>query len=100
MGIIEEVGSEVRKFKKGDRVLVGFSIACGECTYCKRQEYVKPAKRPATINVSICRYTACDQTNPSKIVEKLYGHRPSAFYGYSHLTGGVPGKLKPDSVLS
>ncbi|KAH7729963.1 GroES-like protein [Aphelenchoides avenae] len=74
MGIIDEVGSEVKKFKKGDRVLVGFSIACGECNYCKRQEY-----------------TACDRTNPSKIVEKLYGHRPSAFFGYSHMTGGVPG---------
>jgi threonine dehydrogenase-like Zn-dependent dehydrogenase len=74
MGIIEEVGSEVKKFKTGDRVIVGFSIACGECTYCKREEY-----------------TACDRTNPSKLVEQLYGHRPSAFYGYSHLTGGVPG---------
>jgi threonine dehydrogenase-like Zn-dependent dehydrogenase len=74
MGIVEEVGSEVKKLKKGQRVVVSFAIACGDCDYCKRQEY-----------------TACDTTNPSRLMEKMYGHRSSAIYGYSHLTGGVPG---------
>jgi threonine dehydrogenase-like Zn-dependent dehydrogenase len=74
MGIVEDVGSEVKKLKKGDRVVVAFDIACGFCDYCKREEY-----------------TGCDTTNPSKLIETLYGHRPSALYGYSHLTGGVPG---------
>jgi len=74
MGIIEEVGSEVKNLKKGMRVVVAFGISCGTCEYCKREEF-----------------TACDTTNPSKLMEEMYGHRTSAIYGYSHLTGGVPG---------
>lgn len=74
MGIVEDVGSEVKKIKKGDRVVVAFDIACGNCAYCKRQEY-----------------TACDTTNNSGLMENMFGHRTAALYGYSHLTGGVPG---------
>jgi len=37
------------------------------------------------------QYTACDTTNPSTTQEKLYGHQTGAIFGYSHLTGGVPG---------
>jgi len=74
LGIVDEVGDQVKNIKKGQRVVVAFGIACGECDYCKRQEY-----------------TACDTTNPSRSMEKLYGHRICAIYGYSHLTGGVPG---------
>jgi len=55
-------------------VVVAFNIACGFCDYCKREEY-----------------TACDTTNPSKLMEGMYGHRSCAIYGYSHLTGGVAG---------
>jgi len=55
-------------------VVVAFDIACGECDYCKRQEY-----------------SCCDTTNPSKLMEEMYGQRIAALFGYSHLTGGVPG---------
>jgi threonine dehydrogenase-like Zn-dependent dehydrogenase len=74
MGIVEQVGTGVEKLSVGQRVVVAFGIACGTCSYCKREEY-----------------TSCDTTNPSNLMEKLYGHRTSAIYGYSHLTGGVPG---------
>jgi len=74
MGIIEDVGTEVKTLKKGQRVVVAFDIACGSCDYCKREEY-----------------TACDTTNPSNLMESMYGHRTSALFGYSHMTGGVPG---------
>jgi len=74
MGIIEEVGSAVKNLSVGQRVVVAFDIACGFCEYCQREEY-----------------TACDTTNPSKLMEEMYGHRSAALYGYSHLTGGVPG---------
>jgi threonine dehydrogenase-like Zn-dependent dehydrogenase len=74
MGIIEQVGSEVKNLSLGQRVVVAFGIACGTCDHCKREEY-----------------TACDTTNPSKLMEQMYGHRTAAIYGYSHLTGGVPG---------
>ena len=39
MGIVEEVGSEVKKINQGQRVVVAFDIACGSCDYCKREEY-------------------------------------------------------------
>ena len=39
MGIVEEVGPEVKNIQQGQRVVVAFDIACGECDYCKRQEY-------------------------------------------------------------
>jgi threonine dehydrogenase-like Zn-dependent dehydrogenase len=74
MGIVEEVGADVKKVKVGQRVVVAFDIACGTCDHCRREEY-----------------TACDTTNPSKVMEEMYGHRTAALYGYSHLTGGVAG---------
>lgn len=74
MGIVDEVGDQVKKLSKGQRVVVAFNIACGMCEFCKREEY-----------------TACDTTNPSRVMEIMYGDRTAAFYGYSHLTGGVPG---------
>jgi len=74
MGIVEEVGSAVMKIKPGMKVVNAFDIACGDCEYCKQG-----------------LYSSCDTTNPSKLQEKMYGHRTSAMLGYSHLTGGLPG---------
>ena len=36
VGIVEEVGSEVRSVKVGDRVTVNVETFCGECFFCKR----------------------------------------------------------------
>lgn len=74
MGIIEEVGDEVKQFKKGDKVVASAIICCGNCSYCK-QGFT----------------SSCEATNPSKEMEEQYGHRTSGIYGYSHLTGGYPG---------
>lgn len=74
MGIVESVGPEVKNLKVGDRVVVSCVIACGMCDYCKRQEF-----------------SCCDTTNPSGQMEKLYGHRTGALFGYSHLTGAYDG---------
>lgn len=74
MGIVEEIGPEVKNLEKGDRVVVSFCIACGNCDYCKRQEF-----------------SVCDKTNPSKTMEKLYGHRTAGIFGYSKLLGGYEG---------
>ena len=35
MGVVEEVGPEVKKVKKGDRVVIPFNISCGHCFYCE-----------------------------------------------------------------
>ncbi|KAL0477797.1 S-(hydroxymethyl)glutathione dehydrogenase [Acrasis kona] len=73
-GIIEDAGSEVQLFKKGQRVVVSAVIACGYCEYCKKEQY-----------------SACDNTNTSKEMEAIMGHRCAGFFGYSHLTGGWQG---------
>jgi threonine dehydrogenase-like Zn-dependent dehydrogenase len=74
MGIIEDVGSNVKSLKKGDRVVAAFDIGCGKCFFCKHGDF-----------------SGCDRTNPSKDQEMLYGHHTSGMFGYSHLTGGWPG---------
>ena len=50
MGVVVEVGKDVKKLKKGDRVVVPFTISCGECWYCKRTDvlalrHVQPQRR-------------------------------------------------------
>jgi len=74
MGIVEEVGPAVSKFRPGDRAVAAFDIGCDSCTYCQKQ-----------------LYSACDNTNDSKAQEDLYGHKTSGIYGYSHMTGGWDG---------
>jgi len=75
MGIVVEVGSEVRKFRKGDRVVVPFVIACGCCFFCQKQ-----------------LYSACDTTNPGADLAKVaMGHAPAGLFGYSGLLGRYPG---------
>lgn len=75
MGIVEEVGSAVKRLKKGDRVVVPFTISCGACFFCSNQ-----------------MYSLCDVSNPEKEKgRKMMGHPTAALFGYSHLTGGIPG---------
>jgi threonine dehydrogenase-like Zn-dependent dehydrogenase len=76
MGEVVEVGSE-STLKKGQRVVVPFPIACGECFFCKKQQY-----------------SCCDNTNPaetSDATETMYGYPMAGVFGYSHLTGGYAG---------
>jgi threonine dehydrogenase-like Zn-dependent dehydrogenase len=75
MGEVVEVGAENRKLRVGDRVVVPFTISCGECFFCKRGSY-----------------SGCERTNPNmKMAEKLWGHSPAGLFGYSHLLGGYAG---------
>ncbi|KAJ3263945.1 hypothetical protein HK104_006553 [Borealophlyctis nickersoniae] len=74
VGIVESVGADVKKIQKGMRVVVSAIIAEGSCEYCKREEY-----------------SLCDCTNPSGVMEKMYGNRIAGIFGYSHLLGGYPG---------
>ena len=75
MGVVIEVGSAVKRVKKGDRVVVPFTIACGSCWFCERK-----------------LWAACDTTNPNhEMAEKMMGHSPAGLFGYSHLTGGYAG---------
>jgi len=75
MGIVEEVGSSVTSLKKGDRVVVPFTISCGHCWFCDQT-----------------MYSLCDNSNPKpENAEKAMGHSPAGVFGYSHLLGGIPG---------
>lgn len=66
MGIVEEVGPEVTKLKKGDRVIIPFNVACGQCFYCSHQ-----------------LESQCERANPYEDT--------GGFFGYSHTTGGYAG---------
>jgi len=75
MGEVVEVGKAVTKLKIGDRVVVPFNIACGECFFCKNQ-----------------MFSLCDVSNPNaKMAAEVMGHSPSGLFGYSHMLGGIPG---------
>ena len=75
MGEVVEIGPKVTKLKVGDRVVVPFTISCGQCSHCVRQEF-----------------SVCDNTNPNaKIAEMMMGYSPAGIFGYSHMTGGYAG---------
>lgn len=75
MGEVVEVGSGVKNVKKGDRVVVPFTISCGSCAFCNRD-----------------LWSLCDNSNPNAgMAEKLYGYSAAGLFGYSHLFGGYAG---------
>ena len=76
MGEVVETGPG-STLKKGQRVVVPFTISCGGCFHCKIQQY-----------------SACDNSNPAEkqdASEMMYGHASSGLFGYSHMTGGYSG---------
>jgi threonine dehydrogenase-like Zn-dependent dehydrogenase len=74
MGIVESVGSGVKKIKPGDRVVASFQIGCGTCRFCTQK-----------------LSSMCEKTNSSSVANAMYGHRTAGIYGYSHFTGGYAG---------
>ena len=68
MGIVEEVGPEVTKVKKGDRVIIPFNVSCGECFYCKHE-----------------MESQCDNSNHFPEVDC------GAYFGYTERYGDYPG---------
>ena len=75
MGEVMEVGSENKKLKVGDRVVVPFTIVCGDCEQCRRGNF-----------------SVCERSNRNKdVADKLFGHTTAGLFGYTHITGGYPG---------
>jgi threonine dehydrogenase-like Zn-dependent dehydrogenase len=75
MGEIVEKGRGVGNLEVGDRVVVPFPIACGDCWSCKHE-----------------LYSVCENSNPNYgLAEKAFGHGTAGIFGYSHLTGGYAG---------
>jgi threonine dehydrogenase-like Zn-dependent dehydrogenase len=75
MGTIVEVGHEVKKVKKGDRVVVPSFVVCGSCWYCQQG-----------------LYSLCDNTNPNaELQQTMLGYPTAGIYGYTHAFGGYAG---------
>ena len=75
MGEVVEVGSGNRRLKVGDRVVVPFTICCGECPQCLRGNW-----------------SVCERSNRNKaLADKMFGHSTAGLFGYTHLTGGYAG---------
>jgi threonine dehydrogenase-like Zn-dependent dehydrogenase len=76
MGEVVEVGSVAKgALKVGDRVVIPFTIICGECEQCKRGNF-----------------SVCERSNRNKqLADKVFGHATAGLFGYTHLTGGYAG---------
>ena len=76
MGEVVEVGAEAKgKLKVGDRIVIPFTITCGQCDQCHRGNY-----------------SVCETTNRNKdLADKVFGHTTAGLFGYTHLTGGYQG---------
>lgn len=75
MGEVVAVGKENIRLKEGDRVVIPFNLACGQCFFCRHD-----------------LWSLCDNSNPNaRMAEKMYGYSASGLFGYSHLFGGYAG---------
>jgi threonine dehydrogenase-like Zn-dependent dehydrogenase len=75
MGEIVETGRDVSNLKVGDRVVVPFPIACGNCWHCEKG-----------------LFSTCENSNPNAwVAQKLFGESPAGIFGYSHMLGGFAG---------
>jgi threonine dehydrogenase-like Zn-dependent dehydrogenase len=74
MGEVIELGSEVTNLKIGDRVIVPFTISCGQCWFCQKG-----------------LFSCCDRTNPNaEMAAKAMGQSPAGLFGF-HMLGGYSG---------
>jgi threonine dehydrogenase-like Zn-dependent dehydrogenase len=75
MGEVVEVGKGVTKLKKGERIVVPFTINCDECDQCRRGNF-----------------SLCERSNRNKgLADKVFGHTTAGLFGYTQLTGGYAG---------
>src|SRR6187549_2564877 len=70
-----EKGDQLGHENMGDRVVVPFTICCGECFFCQKG-----------------LFSCCDRTNPNaELAKAAMGHSPAGLFGFSHMMGGYAG---------
>jgi threonine dehydrogenase-like Zn-dependent dehydrogenase len=76
MGEVVEVGrAAASRLKVGDRIVVPFTMSCGECRQCKWGNW-----------------SCCERTNPNgKMQAEQFGYPLAGLFGFSHITGGYAG---------
>ena len=75
MGEVVEIGKGTSKFAIGDRVVVPFTLSCGECWFCKQG-----------------LFSHCDRSNRNApMAIEAMGHSPAGMLGYSHMLGAYAG---------
>jgi threonine dehydrogenase-like Zn-dependent dehydrogenase len=75
MGEVAEVGDDVENLDVGDRVVVPFTIGCGDCWFCEND-----------------LYSLCDETNPNaEMAAEAMGHSPAGLLGFAQMLGGYAG---------
>ncbi|MBB3998961.1 zinc-dependent alcohol dehydrogenase [Aureimonas pseudogalii] len=75
MGEVMEVGRAATRLKVGDRIVVPFTMSCGECRQCKWGNW-----------------SCCERTNPNgKMQAEQFGYPLAGLFGFSHITGGYAG---------
>lgn len=75
MGEVVEVGAANKTLKPGDRVVIPFTIFCGDCDQCRRSNF-----------------SLCERSNRNAdLAAKAFGHSCAGLFGYTHLTGGYAG---------
>lgn len=75
MGEVVAVGKDNKALRVGERVVVPFTITCGECDQCRRGYF-----------------SACERSNRNgALADQVFGHGGAGLFGYTHLTGGYPG---------
>jgi len=76
MGVVEEVGHDITTLKRGDRVVVPFSIACGQCWFCAHE-----------------LANACEMSNPEHYGPEggILSQKGAGLFGYTDLYGGYSG---------
>lgn len=75
LGEIVETGADVKKVRRGDRVVVSSIIGCGRCVYCQSE-----------------LWSLCDNSNPHHAVtDRVFGDTTAAIFGYAHAFGGLAG---------
>lgn len=79
VGVVQEVGAKVRNFKKGDRVVIGSTIACGSCWFCREGYYAQCDKaNPNGPSAGTAFYGGPEETGPFNGLQAAYARVPFA----------------------